>query len=215
MYQIEWLGMTRNNFKPGTPDRIRMVVLHATAGTYPGDLKWLRQGGAPGREVSVHYYINKRGHIVQLVADHDIAWHAGVSRWEVDGRTVYGCNDVSIGIELENRNDGRDPYPPEQYAAARWLTRELVQKYQIPPNQVVRHLDIAPGRKTDPAGFPWQRFVSEVFADLPGARRCRRPSRCANGCSMSPIAPPGVACPRAGPSLPQHVPFIWGCRWPR
>ena len=205
MYQIEWLGMTRNNFKPGTPDRIRMVVLHATAGTYPGDLKWLRQGGAPGREVSVHYYINKRGHIVQLVADHDIAWHAGVSRWEVDGRTVYGCNDVSIGIELENRNDGRDPYPPEQYAAARWLTRELVQKYQIPPNQLVRHLDIAPGRKTDPAGFPWQRFVSEVFADLPGA----------------PTMPPteqmrqrmlDVAYRAAGSGLPANWPFFTTAR---
>ncbi|GIV88580.1 MAG: N-acetylmuramoyl-L-alanine amidase [Chloroflexus sp.] len=169
MYQIEWVGMTRNHFQPGSPDRIRMIVLHATAGSYPGDFKWLRQGGAPGREVSVHYYITKRGQIFQLVADHDIAWHAGVSRWEVDGRTVYGCNEVSLGIELENRNDGRDPYPPEQYAAALWLVRELVQKYHIPPNQVVRHLDISPGRKTDPAGFPWQQFLDEVFADLTAA----------------------------------------------
>lgn len=201
MYQIEWVGMTRNHFKPGTPDRIRMVVLHSTAGSYPGDFKWLRQGGTPGREVSVHYYISKRGQIFQLVADQDIAWHAGVSRWEVDGRTVFGCNDVSVGIELENRNDGRDPYPPEQYAAALWLTRELVQKYRIPPAQVVRHLDIAPGRKTDPAGFPWQRFLAEVFAGLPDA----------------PTLPPGeqlrqymldAAYRAAGSGLPAEWPFF-------
>ncbi|MDW8404477.1 N-acetylmuramoyl-L-alanine amidase [Chloroflexus sp.] len=205
MYQIEWAGMARNHFKPGTPDRIRMVVLHATAGSYPGDFNWLRQGGAPGREVSVHYYISKRGQIFQLVADQDIAWHAGVSRWEVDGRTVYGCNDVSVGIELENRNDGRDPYPPEQYAAAVWLTRELVQKYRIPPSQVVRHLDIAPGRKTDPAGFPWQRFLAEVFAGLPDA----------------PSLPPGeqlrqrmldVAYRAAGSGLPSAWPFFTQAR---
>ena len=205
MYHIEWIGMSRANFKPGTPDRIRMVVLHATAGSYPGDLRWLRQGGAPGREVSVHYYISKLGQIFQLVADQDIAWHAGTSRWEVDGRTVFSCNDVSIGIELENRNDGRDPYPPEQYAAALWLTRELVQKYQIPPSQVVRHLDIAPGRKTDPAGFPWQRFLSEVFANLPG----------------TPALPPGdqlrqhmfdLAFRAAGSGLPTEWPFFTQAR---
>ncbi len=201
MYQIEWIGMIRNHFKPGTPDRIRMIVLHATAGTYPSDLKWLRQGGAPGREVSVHYYINKSGQIFQLVADQDIAWHAGRSRWEVDGRLVTNCNEVSLGIELENRNDGRDPYPPEQYAAACWLTRELAQKYQIPPHQVVRHLDISPGRKTDPAGFPWQRFLAEVFADLPG----------------QPALPPAeqlrqhmldVAYRAAGSGLPANWPFF-------
>ncbi|MEF3274127.1 MAG: N-acetylmuramoyl-L-alanine amidase [Chloroflexus sp.] len=201
MYHIEWIGMSRANFKPGTPDRIRMVVIHATAGSYPGDLKWLRQGGAPGREVSVHYYISKRGQIFQLVADHDIAWHAGASRWEVDGRPVVGCNEVSLGIELENRNDGRDPYPPEQYAAVVWLTRELVQKYQIPPAQVVRHLDISPGRKTDPAGFPWQRFLNDVFANLSG----------------TPSLPPGdqlrqhmldVAYRAAGSGLPADWPFF-------
>jgi hypothetical protein len=163
--QIEWLGMTTRHYQSGEIGRIRMVVLHATAGRKPGDLNWLRKGGDPRRPVSVHYYIDKDGHIVQFVADENIAWHAGVSRWVVDGREVNGCNAVSVGIELENLNTGRDPYPTEQYTAALWLTRRLVNKYHIPQEQLVRHLDIAPGRKTDPAGFPWERFVSEVYAD--------------------------------------------------
>lgn len=163
--QIEWVGMTRKHFEPGSPNRVRMVVIHSTAGRAPGDLNWLRHGGNESRPVSVHYYIDKAGRTVQLVADADIAWHAGRSRWLVDGKMVNGCNSVSIGIELENLNTGRDPYPQAQYEATLRLTRDLVQRYNVPRNQLVRHLDIAPGRKTDPAGFPWEQFVADVYAE--------------------------------------------------
>ncbi|MEI8307317.1 MAG: N-acetylmuramoyl-L-alanine amidase [Chloroflexales bacterium] len=165
--QIERVQMTRPHYEQGKPERVRMIVLHATAGSSPGDLGWLRVGGDDQRPVSVHYYISKAGRIVQLVDDAHIAWHAGQSRWVVDGHEVDGCNAVSVGIELENLNSGRDPYPPAQYAAALWLCRELAARYKVPHSQLVRHLDIAPKRKTDPAGFPWERFVAEVYADAP------------------------------------------------
>ncbi len=170
--QIRWVGMTRDHFQVGTSSRVRMVVLHATAGTAPGDFNWLRNGGGQTRNtwVSIHYYIDKAGNISQMVEDQNIAWHAGPSTWIVDGRRINyytGCNPVSIGIELSNLNTGRDPYPSAQYNAALWLTRRLVAQYNVPRNQLVRHLDIAPGRKTDPAGFPWQQFVAQVYAIEP------------------------------------------------
>jgi N-acetyl-anhydromuramyl-L-alanine amidase AmpD len=163
MLDIAWVGMTRQHYQPGSAERIRMLVLHATAGRHPGDLAWLRKGGDPRRPVSCHYYIDKSGRISQLVRDHDIAWHAGVSRWLVDGRVVVGCNAVSLGIELENRNDGVDPYPDAQVHAAVALSRHLVKAYQIPPGQLVRHRDISPGRKTDPAGLDWALFTHRVY----------------------------------------------------
>lgn len=166
---IEWLGMTRRHYQPGALTQVRMVVIHATAGRAPGDLNWLRQGGDERRPVSVHYYIGRNGRVVQLVKEEDIAWHAGASVWAVDGRVMQHCNRFSIGIELENLNTGRDPYPEAQYAAAVELTRALVRRHNVPRGQLVRHLDIAPGRKTDPAGFPWERFVSEVYAGTPEA----------------------------------------------
>ncbi|MGQ9925715.1 MAG: N-acetylmuramoyl-L-alanine amidase [Chloroflexaceae bacterium] len=167
--RIEWLGMTRQHYQPGALARVRMVVIHATAGRAPGDLNWLRQGGDERRPVSVHYYIGRDGRVVQLVKEEDIAWHAGTSVWAVDGRVLQNCNRFSIGIELENLNTGRDPYPEAQYVAALELTRDLVRRHNVPRSQLVRHLDIAPGRKTDPAGFPWERFVNEVYADAAGA----------------------------------------------
>ncbi|PDW03511.1 N-acetylmuramoyl-L-alanine amidase [Candidatus Viridilinea mediisalina] len=163
--EITWIGMTRQHYQPGNVERIRMVVLHATAGRYPGDFGWLRKGGDERRPVSCHYYIDKRGQISQFVKDGDIAWHAGVSRWEIDGELRENLNRCSLGIELENLNTGRDPYPEEQLAAAVALTRLLVRRYNVPRNQLVRHLDISPGRKTDPAGFPWASFVARVYAE--------------------------------------------------
>jgi len=161
--QVNKVGMTRNHFEPGNTSRIRMVVIHSTAAVGPGDFNYLRNGGSDENPVSIHYYISKNGAISQMVDDQNIAWQAGVSAWRVDGRVVNGCNAISIGIELENRNTGRDPYPAAQYNAVLELTRYLAARYNIPRNQLVRHLDIAPRRKTDPAGFPWARFVDEVY----------------------------------------------------
>lgn len=166
--QIRQVGITTNHFQLGQAGRVRMVVLHATAAHGPGDFNYLRAGGSAQRPVSIHYYIDKAGTISQMVPDNNIAWHAGLSTWPVDGRQISpSCNPISVGIELENFNTGRDPYPPAQYAAALELTRYLVAKYNVPRRQLVRHLDIAPRRKTDPAGFPWERFVSEVYGQPP------------------------------------------------
>jgi N-acetyl-anhydromuramyl-L-alanine amidase AmpD len=166
--QINKVGVIGTPFEAGSTGRVRMVVMHATAARGPGDFNYLRQGGAPSRRVSIHYYIDKAGNISQMVDERNIAWQAGLSTWTVDGKFISpSCNPVSIGIELENLNTGRDPYPPAQYAAALELVRYLVAKYNVPRKQLVRHLDIAPKRKTDPAGFPWERFVAEVYSAGP------------------------------------------------
>ncbi len=187
--QINKVGMTRSHFETGDASRIRMVVMHATAAHGPGDFNYLRNGGSDSRPVSVHYYIGKNGAISQMVDDKNIAWQAGVSAWPVDGHVVNGCNQISVGIELENLNTGRDPYPAAQYNAALELTRYLVARYNIPRKHLVRHLDIAPRRKTDPAGFPWARFVDEVY-----------------GSGAAPSPPPDqppVAAPTPQPLQPQ------------
>jgi N-acetyl-anhydromuramyl-L-alanine amidase AmpD len=166
--QVNKVGLVGNHFQAGNISRVRMVVLHSTAARGPGDFNYLRRGGSDDRPVSIHYYIDKAGTISQMVDDKDIAWQAGASTWKVDGNMISpSCNPISVGIELENLNTGRDPYPAAQYNATLELVRFLVSKYNIPRNQLVRHLDIAPKRKTDPAGFPWERFVSEVYSAGP------------------------------------------------
>lgn len=142
-----------------------MLVLHATVGKAKSALEWLvnEQLADPRKRVSIHYLIDKLGTVYQLVPDELAAWHAGVSSWHGEGH----INERSIGIELENANDGKDPYPPAQIHALLELSREKVRQYGILRHNVVRHLDIAPGRKTDPAGFPWQTYLDAVFGQAP------------------------------------------------
>ena len=36
----------------------------------------------PKFKVSCHYLINRKGKIIQMVKDKNIAWHAGKSKWK-------------------------------------------------------------------------------------------------------------------------------------
>lgn len=144
--------------------RVSLLVLHATVGGLASSLAWLC---SPASRVSTHYVISKTGTIYQLVPDALAAWHAGRSLWH--GQT--DINERSIGVELENLNTGRDPYPPLQLASAHWLCQEKIARFNIERADIVRHLDIAMprGRKTDPAGLPWPAFADSLYLDVPWA----------------------------------------------
>ncbi|MEY4762182.1 MAG: hypothetical protein RLZZ200_2038 [Pseudomonadota bacterium] len=101
--------------------------------------------GIAGLRVSAHVLVRRDGELVQFVPFGERAWHAGVSQFE--GRT--GCNDFSVGIELEGADDV--PYTDAQYRQLASVLRALFAAYPgLAPARVTRHSDIAPGRKTDP-----------------------------------------------------------------
>lgn len=154
------------NFKTGGKGRrISCLVLHATATSgIDSPREWLCN---PESEASAHYLVGRDGKILQLVDEDNVAWHAGESRWRgteyvnpKDGKTTV--NNRSIGIEMVNSNDGKMPYPPEQVAAVLALAVPICKDYGIKIVDVVGHLDVAPGRKTDPAAFPWDDFKLQL-----------------------------------------------------
>lgn len=108
--------------------------------------------------VSPHLLIDREGRISQYVPFDERAWHAGESC--LDGRRA--CNDFSVGIELEGRDDGE--YEQIQYETAAAVVRLLMIHYPgIDKHRVVGHCDVAPGRKTDPGeSFKWDYFYSLV-----------------------------------------------------
>lgn len=101
--------------------------------------------------VSAHLLINRAGDVTQFVPFSKRAWHAGKSIFK--GRE--SCNDFSIGIELEGTDDM--PYEKNQYKSLASVITILMKTYPaIKREHIVGHVDIAPGRKTDPGpNFDW------------------------------------------------------------
>jgi N-acetylmuramoyl-L-alanine amidase len=134
--------------------KIDTVVVHATV------LESIEKtAGAfynPASRVSAHYVVGRDGMIVQQVPEADRAWHAGVS--ELEGRK--GVNDFSVGIEMVNLNDGKDPYPDAQYKAVEKIIRHVRSKHKVPDSRIVSHEFVArpQGRKNDPMGFDFERL---------------------------------------------------------
>ena len=95
--------------------------------------------------VSSHFLIRRDGVLMQFVSAADRAWHAGVSCF--GART--GCNDFSIGVELEGTDF--EPFAEIQYRVLAELTRASSERY--PLRDAAGHEHIAPGRKTDPGPF--------------------------------------------------------------
>ena len=119
-----------------------------------------------GLRASAHALIRRDGQIVQYVPFGQRAWHAGKSAYQ--GRE--GCNDFSIGVELEGA-DGT-PYTDAQYEALTALTAALLATYaSLSAQAIAGHSDIAPGRKEDPwPTFDWPRFralLKERYVPLP------------------------------------------------
>lgn len=105
--------------------------------------------------VSSHFLIRRAGELVQFAAVQRRAWHAGASSWR--GRS--GCNDFSIGVELEGTDDAR--FADAQYLRLAELIRAL--QAALPLRDIAAHSEISPGRKTDPGpGFDWPRLLATL-----------------------------------------------------
>ncbi|MBI3560296.1 MAG: 1,6-anhydro-N-acetylmuramyl-L-alanine amidase AmpD [Gammaproteobacteria bacterium] len=105
--------------------------------------------------VSSHILIRRDGELIQYVPFDKRAWHAGKSNYQ--GR--QGCNDFSIGIELEGTDT--TPYSDAQYRHLAELIQALLHAYPgLSSDRITGHSNISPGRKTDPGpSFDWPRLL--------------------------------------------------------
>ncbi len=105
--------------------QLDIVVIHATGG--PGcrnDKLWDAPGGslesnihyfAAHPDIGYHYLIGRDGTTVAGVPEAQIAHHA------------RGHNQTSLGIELVNDGNGRDPFPEVQIQALLDLLKRLAR----------------------------------------------------------------------------------------
>lgn len=116
------------------------IMLHHTwAGKGINIVKYLANNP---KKVSCHFVVDTDGTVYKLADPRKVTWHAGESSYE--GRVQL--NLYSIGIEVVS--DGHK-FTDEQREVVKELVKTLMKEYKIPSSKVIRHKDVAPGRKRD------------------------------------------------------------------
>ena len=134
-------NLTNVNYNTGSgTGRIKYIVIHYTGNNGDTALANTNYFKSVYRGASAHYFVDESS-IWQCVEDRDVAWHCGTS----DGYKHASCrNDNSIGIEMCSRREssGSFYFKDDTVANAVWLTKTLMKKYGVPPENVIRHYDV-------------------------------------------------------------------------
>lgn len=159
---------------------VQWIVLHSTGGptcdvrtarpvwVYGGTLEQDLRELAAHPQLGIHYMIDRDGTVRASVPEDRIAHH------------VLHYSPVSLGIELVNDGDGRDPYPEAQLAALVRLLRDVLSRHPVDAAHLVGHSDLDHGRmacdrtrprKVDPGpAFPLAWLREQLFGQ-PAAPR--------------------------------------------
>ena len=137
--QIVTIPCDRRNYGGLRAGPVEYVVIHYTAGN--GD-----SAEANGRyfsrndtgKTSAHYFVDER-QIVASVPEEAVAWHCGGAVY----RHPNCRNSNAIGVELCSiKEDGVYRFRPETVENAARLAAMLMEKYDLPPERLLRHFDV-------------------------------------------------------------------------
>ena len=165
---MEFVSCDPSNYRAGRTQPVRYIVMHYTANngdTARNNCDYYHRVG--GLQASAHYFVDEHG-AMQSVREGDTAWHCGArAYWHPECR-----NANSIGIEMcsRKRADGSYYIKPETVANAAALAKDIMQRYGIDTEHVVRHYDVTGKRcpmpwVDDPA--QWTAFLAMLTPEHP------------------------------------------------
>ena len=165
---MEFIACNTDNYRAGRTQPVRYIVMHYTANngdTARNNCDYYHRVG--GLQASAHYFCDEHG-AMQSVREGDTAWHCGArAYWHPECR-----NGNSIGIEMcsRKRADGSYYIKPETVANAAALAKDIMQRYGIDTDHVLRHYDVT-GKHCpmpwvdDPA--QWTAFLAMLTPEHP------------------------------------------------
>lgn len=165
---MEFVSCDPSNYRAGRTQPVRYIVMHYTANngdTAKNNCDYYHRVG--GLQASAHYFCDEYG-AMQSVREGDTAWHCGArAYWHPECR-----NGNSIGIEMcsRKRADGSYYIKPETVANAVALAKNIMQRYGIDTEHVLRHYDVTGKRcpmpwVDDPA--QWVAFLAMLTPEHP------------------------------------------------
>ena len=127
---------------------IKYIVWHYTANDGDSDEANGNYFNGANRNASAHYFVDDDS-ITQSVPDNYVAWSVGGSRYSnyatTGGATLYGIakNANTLNIELcDTQKNGKYDVSTKTLENAIALTKDLMKKYNIPIENVIRHFDV-------------------------------------------------------------------------
>ena len=129
----------QSNYTKGRKQPVQYIVVHYTANngdTAQGNGNYFAQAN---RNASAHYFVDENS-IIQSVKDNDTAWHCGAKSY----RHEKCRNNNSIGVEMCSEKDQNGQYyiNQETQNTAIAVVKMLMEKYNIPLKNVLRHYDV-------------------------------------------------------------------------
>ncbi|WP_099468316.1 phage tail tip lysozyme [Konateibacter massiliensis] len=163
--------LTGYNHNAGNASRIKYIVIHYV-GALGGATENCQYYAGGNRNASAHYFVGFDGAIWQSVEDANIAWHCGANTY----KHAECRNANSIGIEMCVRkkntaslgaNDKDWYFEDATVESAAELTRYLMEKYNVPASNVIRHYDVTGKVCPNPyvyntTGHTWEEFKNKV-----------------------------------------------------
>ena len=137
--EIKQMLAHQSNYNRCRNQPIQYIVVHYTANNgdrAQGNGNYFSQ---PNRNASAHYFVDEN-EIVQSVKDNDTAWHCGAKSY----KHPKCRNDNSIGVEMCSEKDDKGQYYINEQTqnTAIKLIKVLMEKYNIPIENVLRHYDV-------------------------------------------------------------------------
>lgn len=153
-------GATTTRHAPAE-ESVRAIVIHATAGrSSAGAFSVIRAGRASFHWLVPHPSEPAHGqHVWATAPERRAAWHVAnrCRHPQVLGNRSH-LNHASLGIEIVNAQDGRDPFSQWQIAITAEIIRYAWAKYPK-LETIVSHARLDPARRSDPGvNFPWDRL---------------------------------------------------------
>lgn len=163
---MEFTKILQTSKKTSWVNTCQFIILHHTAWwTFDSNCTLLSTWSA---QASCHYIVWYNWEVGKIWNDTDILWHAGQSNWW----TLEDMNNYSIWIEVV-WPDQNWWFSQTQMNKVNELVVFLAREHNIPKQNILRHKDIAPGRKTDIADTFWNtnfssysEYINNLFNNL-------------------------------------------------
>ena len=132
-----------DNYQRGRAQPVSFLVYHYVGATGGGAANARYFHNTAGAGASAHYFVghaSEGAEIWSSVPEGDTAWHCGAKTY----RHPACRNANSIGIEMccHQKADGTWTIDEETMAAAAELGRDILARYAIPLDHVLRHYDV-------------------------------------------------------------------------